>query len=147
MMTPQLIIGAYVVLILITSFSIYKLLEEQKRSKNSNKTTSLKKIFKKKKVVLDGYFDDQYKKEIVAQLEKWNVEIEHSMTEKTGILITGKNPDLMVIEDAKTIGAKIMNEENLLAQLHKPKQTTYIKMKPANHSKVNVQHLKSQKVS
>ncbi len=144
MMTPQLIIGAYVLLIVTTSLLIYKLLIEQKKSKTSQNIVSLKKTFKNKKVVLDGSFKEENKMEIVEQLRNWNVEIEHKMSEKTGVLITGKNPDLMVIEDAKAIGAKILNEDVLVNQLNTPQKNTYIKLATINNSQI--QKLKPQNV-
>ncbi|WP_417887988.1 hypothetical protein [Zunongwangia sp.] len=143
-MTPQLIIGAYVLLIVTTSLLIYKLLIEQKKSKTSQNIVSLKKTFKNKKVVLDGSFKEENKMEIVEQLRNWNVEIEHKMSEKTGVLITGKNPDLMVIEDAKAIGAKILNEDVLVNQLNTPQKNTYIKLATINNSQI--QKLKPQNV-
>ena len=89
----------------------------------SNREKSIADEFKDQKVLIDGDLRKEHKNEIKQQLKEWNVEVEPKMSTKTGILITGKDADELVIEEAKSFGAKIYSEESFMALNKAPQYT------------------------
>ena len=115
-MTPQtLIIATYILIFLFISFLIFNHLADKQKTIKSNKKRTIAEEFKGQKVLIDGDLNKDNKTEIKEQLKAWNVEVEPKMSTETGILITGKNADELVIEEAKSFGAKIYSEESFLA--------------------------------
>ena len=115
-MTPQtMIIATYILIFLFISFIIFNHLSDNKKDITPNKEKSIADEFKDQKVLIDGDLRKEHKNEIKQQLKEWNVEVEPKMSTKTGILITGKDADELVIEEAKSFGAKIYSEESFMA--------------------------------
>lgn len=115
-MTPQtLIIATYILIFLFVSFLVFNHLSDKQNKIKSKKQKTMAEEFKGQKVLIDGKLHQEHKLEIKEQLKEWDVEVEQKMSTKTGILITGKNADELVIEEAKSFGAKIYSEEAFIA--------------------------------
>ncbi|MCL6220803.1 hypothetical protein [Zunongwangia pacifica] len=115
-MTPEtLIIATYILIFLFVSFLIFNHLSDKQKTLKPNRRTTIADEFKGQKVLIDGDLCKDNKHEITEQLKAWNVEVEPKMSTETGILITGKNADELVIEEAKTFGTKIYSEESFMA--------------------------------
>ncbi len=111
-MTPQtLIIATYILIFLFVSFLVFNHLSDKQNKVTSKKQKTMAEEFKGQKVLIDGKLHKEHKLEI----KEWDVEVEQKMSTKTGILITGKNADELVIEEAKSFGAKIYSEEAFIA--------------------------------
>ncbi|MDN3593939.1 BRCT domain-containing protein [Zunongwangia endophytica] len=66
--------------------------------------------FEGKKVVFDGHLDINRESSIKNELKTRNALVEERMTEDTHLLVTGKNPDWLVVDEAKSKGVTIVNE-------------------------------------
>ena len=130
-MTPQtMIIATYILIFLFVSFIIFNHLSDKRKHITTNKEKSIADEFKDQKVLIDGDLKKEHQKEIKQQLEEWNVEVEPKMSTETGILITGKDADELVIEEAKSFGAKIYSESSFLALNNAPQYTLNKEAKP-----------------
>ena len=123
-MTPQsLIIATYILIFLFISFLIFNHISDRQKKVAPNKRRTIEDEFKGQKVLIEGDLLKDNKNEIKHQLKSWNVEFEPKMSTETGILITGKNADELVIEEAKAFGTKIYSEESFLALNRAPHYT------------------------
>ena len=113
-MTLQIIITAYILLflgIIYLTWSYYFVSSKEEEIKQNieveEKSTD---SFEGKKVVFDGKLDELREESIKYDLLSKHAIVEEKMAMDTNFLITGKNPDWLVVEEAKEHGITIVNE-------------------------------------
>ena len=111
-MTTQIILTAYILIfigIIYLSwsyfFNVSKPIDEDILIDKDHKID-----FNGKKVVFDGEMDEYREKSIKNELINRHAILQDKMAEDTKFLIIGKNPDWLVVEEAKDIGVTIVNE-------------------------------------
>lgn len=91
-----------------------------------------------KKVLIDGEIDSQNMTLIRERLKHLNAELEYKMSKETNILITGKNADELVIEEAKTFGTKIYCEDTFFELDRAPQYTFSDNLKSSKTSEITI---------
>ncbi|WBL23952.1 BRCT domain-containing protein [Zunongwangia sp. HRR-M8] len=137
MTTETIIIVTYVLIFLLISFLVIQHLSEKNKESKKKKIKTLAEEFEGQKVLIDGKLNEDYSK-IKEILKRFNVEVQHKMSTKTGILITGKNPDDFVVEEAKSFGTKIYSEASFLELYYAPKFMLKSKLKSMQRATVKV---------
>ncbi|UAB83530.1 hypothetical protein INR75_15315 [Zunongwangia sp. SCSIO 43204] len=113
-MTLQIIITAYILLflgIIYLTWSYY-FVSSKEDDINQNIEVEEKSTdsFEGKKVVFDDKLDELREESIKYDLLIKHAIVEEKMAKDTNFLITGKNPDWLVVEEAKEYGITIVNE-------------------------------------
>ncbi|MCL6219214.1 BRCT domain-containing protein [Zunongwangia pacifica] len=116
-MTLQIIITAYILVFLgiiyLTWNHFFNSTEDEDAVSEDTKTDiaiDTENVFEGKKVVFDGELDAFREKIIRKELTNRHAILEDKMAEDTKFLIIGKNPDWLVVEEAKDHGVTIVNE-------------------------------------
>ncbi|MDN3594072.1 BRCT domain-containing protein [Zunongwangia endophytica] len=137
MTTETIIIATYVLIFLLISFLVIQHLSDDDKQSKKRRIKTLAEEFEGQKVLIDGKLNEDYSK-IKKILKRFNVEMQHKMSTKTGILITGKNPDDFVIEEAKSFGTKIYSEDSFLALCNAPHFKLKSKLRSMQRATVKV---------
>ncbi|WP_092541064.1 BRCT domain-containing protein [Zunongwangia mangrovi] len=113
-MTLQIIITAYILLLLgiiyLTWNYYFVSSKEEEIKQNIEVEEKSTDSFEGKKVVFDGKLDELREESIKCDLLSKNAIVEEKMAMDTNFLITGKNPDWLVVEEAKEHGITIVDE-------------------------------------
>ena len=124
-MTLQIIITAYILVFLgiiyLTWNHFFNSPEDisQTMEKDTKADSEIENGFEGKKVVFDGELDAYIEENIKNELRNKHAIVEDKMAEDTNFLITGKNPDWLVVEEAKDLGVTIVNEMDWQNTVHK----------------------------
>tara|TARA_Y100001947_G_scaffold145683_1_gene140410 strand:- start:892 stop:1338 length:447 start_codon:yes stop_codon:yes gene_type:complete len=124
-MTLQIIITAYILVFLgiiyLTWNHFFNSPEDISHTmeKDTKADSEIENGFEGKKVVFDGELDAYREENIKNELRNKHAIVEDKMAEDTNFLITGKNPDWLVVEEAKDLGVTIVNEMDWQNTVHK----------------------------
>ena len=115
-MTLQIIISTYILVFLgiiyLTWNHFFNSSEDlgDTVEKDTRADSEIENILEGKKVIFDGELDTYREESIKNELRNKHAIVEDKMAEDTDFLITGKNPDWLVVEEAKDLGVTIVNE-------------------------------------
>ena len=137
-MTLQIIITAYILLflgIIYLTWSYY-FVSSKEDDINQNIEVEEKSTdsFEGKKVVFDGKLNEFREEAIKNDLFIKHAIVEEKMAMDTNFLITGKNPDWLVVEEAKEHGITIVNEMDWQKSIN----PTPIKLSTENNLRDNI---------
>lgn len=135
-MTIQIIITAYILVFLgivyLTWNHFFNSPEdiEDLIDDNFKEDIETKNDFDGKKVVFDGQLDEYREEVIKNDLLRKHAIVEEKMASDTNYLITGKNPDWLVVEEAKDLGVTIVNEMDWQKAINNTKSELSKDIKP-----------------
>ncbi|WBL20884.1 hypothetical protein [Zunongwangia sp. HRR-M8] len=125
-MMASILLAIYVLIHMAILFIAWNYLNSSEENIKQPVNNAKHNNFEGKKVVFDGHLDKDREFRIKNELKTSNAIIENKMTEDTDLLVTGKNPDWLVVDEAKTIGVTIVNEMDW-QNLNKAKQQIKLK--------------------